>query len=282
MPRNFVLKRGLQLCLLFAGVVGHWLGGSLAIAVNSPALSPAQNVALRFPELSPPRSAALVVALRFPDLTPSQIVTLRFPESSVAVPLPTNATAVTTLASPVPILHLIDFEVAATLPPIGHSRFCLRYPDDCKVHDIDFRRRDMVLTPERWNALNIVNRDVNRHIFSEITPGDGVTDEWAISPLAGDCKDYAVTKQHELLARGWPSRALLLSEVALASGEHHLVLVVRVKDVDLVLDNLNDDIRSVPMTYDKYLWVRIQSPENPKFWMRVQKREAVHTALLSN
>ena len=65
-----------------------------------------------------------------------------------------------------------------------------------------------------------------------------------------------------------PSRALLLSEVVTLSGEHHLVLVVRLKDGDLVLDNLNDDIRLVAMTYDRYLWIRVQSPQNPKFWLR--------------
>jgi predicted transglutaminase-like cysteine proteinase len=75
------------------------------------------------------------------------------------------------------------------------------------------------------------------------------------------------------LARGWPSRALLLSEVELPSGEHHLLLVVRVKDADLVLDNLNDDIRLAAMTYDQYRWVRIQSPQNPRFWVSVRKRD---------
>ena len=55
-----------------------------------------------------------------------------------------------------------------------------------------------------------------------------------------------------LLERGWPSRSLLLSAVVLPSGEHHLILVVRVKDVDLVLDNLNDDIRLAATPYGQY------------------------------
>ena len=67
-----------------------------------------------------------------------------------------------------------------------------------------------------------------------------------------------------LLERGWPSRSLLLSAVVLPSGEHHLILVVRVKDVDLVLDNLNDDIRLAATPYGQY------SPQNPKFWLRVR------------
>ena len=137
------------------------------------------------------------------------------------------------------------------------------------------------MTPERWKELNDVNRKVNRNIVAEVTSGNGVTEEWLISPRAGDCKDYAITKQHELLARGWPSRALLLSEVTTPAGEHHLVLVVRVKDADLVLDNLNDYIRLVAMTVGEYDWIRVQSPQNPKFWVR-RIRERMHTVMASD
>jgi len=179
-------------------------------------------------------------------------------------------------------LQLAQIEFAnPMLPPIGHSRFCLQYPDDCKVHGIDFRHRNIAMTPERWKELNDVNRNVNRNIVAEVTSGNGVTEEWLISPPAGDCKDYAITKQHELLARGWPSRALLLSEVTTPAGEHHLVLVVRVKDADLVLDNLNDYIRLVAMTVGEYDWIRVQSPQNPKFWVR-RIRERMHTVMASD
>jgi predicted transglutaminase-like cysteine proteinase len=151
------------------------------------------------------------------------------------------------------------------LPPMGHTRFCLRYPDECQTRGVDFRRRNIALTPERWDELNVVNRDVNR----EITPDTSVTDDWIIAPEIGDCKDYAVTKRHELLARGWPARALLLSEVVVPSGEHHLVLVVRTSHVDLVLDNLNANIRSVAATERQYQWIRIEMPQNPRFWATV-------------
>jgi predicted transglutaminase-like cysteine proteinase len=105
--------------------------------------------------------------------------------------------------------------------------------------------------------------------------GGGATVEWLVWPPTGDCENYAITKRHELLALGWPSRALLLSEVEIPSGEHHLVLVVHVKDADLVLDNLSDDIRLVASTYHRYLWVRVQSPQNPKFWAGVLQRRKV-------
>ena len=82
-----------------------------------------------------------------------------------------------------------------------------------------------------------------------------------ISPPTDDCKDYAITRRHKLLAHGWPSRALLLSEVVVPSGEHHLILVARTKDTDWVLDNLNANISSVAAMYRQYEWVRIETPQ---------------------
>src|ERR1700735_2314044 len=98
------------------------------------------------------------------------------------------------------------------LEPIAQPRFVLKYPDECPVPGIDFRRRNIALTEARWNELNTVNREVNRNIIPQMPPGNDVTDDWGIAPRAGVCKDYAITKRHELLARGWPSRSLLLSE----------------------------------------------------------------------
>jgi predicted transglutaminase-like cysteine proteinase len=171
---------------------------------------------------------------------------------------------------------------APVLEPIGHTRFCLKYPDECKVTEADFRRRNIELTVERWTELNAVNRQVNRNIIPEVTPGNDVTDEWAIAPAAGDCKDYAITKRHDLLARGWPSQSLLLSEVIVPDGEHHLVLVVRTKDIDLVLDNLNANIRPVAMTFRQYRWVRIETPQNPHFWARVVTPTSYKTAMATD
>src|SRR5689334_13443382 len=273
--RHSFLVGAMTACLLAA-----WPAIALRSSDPSPSLtvplplpdSPTAIVALRFPDLSP----AEVVALRFPDLSPAEIVAQRFPKASTSTSPPNAASApVASLASaPVAspplgsLVHLIDFQVASVLPPIGLSRFCLRYSDDCKVHVIDFRRRNIVLTPKRLAELNLVNRRVNSGIFAAVTPGDGVSQEWVISPAAGDCKDYAVTKRHELLARGWPSRALLLSEVIVPDGQHHLVLVVRTKETDLVLDNLNPNVRPVSATHRQYQWIRVEMPQNPKFWAR--------------
>jgi len=155
---------------------------------------------------------------------------------------------------------------APTLPPMAHTRFCLQYPADCEIRRT-FRYPNISLTQARWNDLVEVNRDVNRSIVPQRNLGGVMTEEWLVSPRAGDCNDYAVTKRHQLLARGWPSRVLILSEVVTTWGEHHLVLVVRVTDGDLVLDSLAQDIR--PVALARYRWVRAQSPENPKFWSTV-------------
>jgi predicted transglutaminase-like cysteine proteinase len=90
---------------------------------------------------------------------------------------------------------------------------------------------------------------------------------WLIGPDRGDCNDYAVTKRHALMQRGWPARALLLSEVVTSSGEHHLVLVVRTSEGDLVLDSLTDRIK--PWFKTRYRWVRMQTPGVARLWTTI-------------
>src|SRR5438552_11036795 len=86
-------------------------------------------------------------------------------------------------------------------------------------------------------------------------------------PKSGDCNDFAVTKRHELLARGWTSDALLLAEVVTRWNEHHIVLVLRTQDGDFVLDNLDGDVRL--RSISSYRWFRIQSPHDPRLWSTI-------------
>src|SRR5689334_2308496 len=156
------------------------------------------------------------------------------------------------------------------LPPMAFTRFCLRYADQCKSQPIMFRGGPVHLTEQRWQDLNAINRSVNAAITPESQPEGPADEKWLINPARGDCNDYAVSKRSELLARGWPTRALLLSEVVTAWGEHHLVLVVRTSAGDLVLDNLTAQIR--PWSRTGYRWVRIQTPKNPNFWASLGSR----------
>jgi predicted transglutaminase-like cysteine proteinase len=166
------------------------------------------------------------------------------------------------------VIQRIKFETP-TLPPMAYSQFCVRYEDECRSRPM-FRGGPVKLTAERWADLKGVNQTVNQDIVPERNELGLAGEKWLIAPARGDCNDYAVTKRHELLDRGWPARVLLLSEVVTNSGEHHLVLIVRTKSGDLVLDNLTSQIK--PWTRAPYRWVRVQMPSNTKLWTTIAAR----------
>ena len=145
-------------------------------------------------------------------------------------------------------------DASPTLAPFQHVRFCLRYPSDCKSNPAENERID--LSAETSELLKRVNHRVNMSIIP--TPksyGPNLGDSWTIAPEMGDCNDYAVTKRHELLVSGLPSRALRLSVVKTRSGIGHLVLVVATTKGDMVLDDLTEVIR--PWQSTDYHWLKI-------------------------
>jgi predicted transglutaminase-like cysteine proteinase len=151
-----------------------------------------------------------------------------------------------------------------TLAPMAFTMFCLKYAGECKPQRIVFRGGRIKLTAERWAELKTVNHDVNASIVPQPNTEGLAAEKWLINPASGDCNDYAVSKRHELIARGWPARAVLLSEVVTSWGEHHLVVVVRAQSGDVVLDNLTASI--MPWSRKPYQWVRMQTPSNPNYW----------------
>jgi predicted transglutaminase-like cysteine proteinase len=156
------------------------------------------------------------------------------------------------------------------LPPMGHTFFCMRYPGDC-VRTVGRTIPDM--RPE-LPQLETINEMVN----SAITPTTGKTPlvnrHWSIDPVVGDCNDYAVTKRHRLLEAGWPSSAVLLAEVKLiTTGEHHLILIVRGRTADWVLDNRRSAVEKLSATRNEYILYRVESTEDPKFWTKSLARE---------
>lgn len=167
------------------------------------------------------------------------------------------------------VIQRIKFDTP-TLAPMKYTEFCLRYADECVVKPVRFRGGPVKMNDERWNQLLAVNTDVNEAILPQYNYGGLAGEIWLISPNRGDCNDYAVTKRHQLIQMGWPARSLLLSEVVTTAGEHHLVVVVRTNEGDLVLDNLSTKVRRWNQT--PYRWVRIQSPSHPKLWSTVAPR----------
>ncbi len=164
-----------------------------------------------------------------------------------------------------PLAPIVD--ASPTLAPFQHVRFCLRYPSDCTSNPAENERID--LNAETSELLKRVNHDVNISIAPTVKAyGSNIEDGWTISPEMGDCNDYAVTKRHELLQSGLPSKALRLSVVKTASGIGHLILVVVTTRGDLVLDNLTEMIR--PWQATNYHWLKIQSASNAKFWYEIK------------
>jgi predicted transglutaminase-like cysteine proteinase len=163
----------------------------------------------------------------------------------------------------------IDFILRENmLPPVAYTIFCTNYPLDCSAAAPSAA---FLITDPRllFVELEAVNREVNFGIQpASAKAKSAVEARWTLFPSMGDCNDYVVSKRHALLSRGWPSSALLLAEVALQSGEHHLVLVANVGGSTYVLDNLRPDI--VPLTSSvEYRWIRIESPQAPQNWVRI-------------
>ena len=181
--------------------------------------------------------------------------------------LPTkNETAPLLLTANIPVLA-----------PVAFVHFCTRYPEDCRVRKSNLDEIPVRLTQARFDELSKINRDVNNAIKPRANFESVLAEKWLVAPREGDCNDYAVTKRHELLARGWPSSSLLLAEVVVPSGEHHLVLVARTHEGDLVLDNLDENVR--PASLLSYKWVRAQQTKNPRFWSKISPRYVDRVAM---
>ncbi|MGY3590759.1 putative transglutaminase-like cysteine proteinase [Bradyrhizobium sp. USDA 4341] len=187
----------------------------------------------------------------------------------VALGTSAQQTQAAMIGSPLPLRGMVEkirFS-EPTLAPMAYVMFCMRYADECKPKPrarMVFRGGATRLTKQRMADLIEVNASVNRSIAPQRNERGLAGEEWLINPARGDCNDYAVSKRHELLARGWPMRNLLLSEVVTSWGEHHLVLVVRAQGGDVVLDNLNAQIRN--WSQARYRWVRMQTPASPDRW----------------
>jgi predicted transglutaminase-like cysteine proteinase len=153
------------------------------------------------------------------------------------------------------------------LPPFEHTVFCVRYPRECEKVEAGTALKSAPST--RWLLMNYVNHAVNNLISPKPAVPNAPEARWSISPREGDCADYAVTKRHMLIEFGWPSSSLLLAEVTLiATGEHHLVLVLKESNAAWVLDNLTPSILRVSETLTRYRWVRIESADVPKIWIK--------------
>ncbi|RUU11711.1 hypothetical protein EOD23_09670 [Mesorhizobium sp. USDA-HM6] len=156
-------------------------------------------------------------------------------------------------------------------PPAFYS-FCSRQPGLCSTAG---GTKVVTLRSGLSAQLKQVNRSVNSRI-TELSDRAvvGKDDDWRVPTVSGDCEDIAILKKLELMKRGWPASALLLT-VASYHGEGHTVLTVRTNEGDLVLDNLTNSVRDWSST--PYSYFARQAQGNGRRWERIGAAKPVDT-----
>ena len=156
-------------------------------------------------------------------------------------------------------------------PPAFYP-FCRREPGLCSTAG---GNKVVALQSELSSELKWVNRSVNSRIIE--LPDRAIVgkdDDWRVPTISGDCEDIAILKKLELMRRGWPASALLLT-VALYRGEGHTVLTVRTSEGDLVLDNLTNSVRDWSST--PYNYFARQKQGDGRRWERIGVAKPVQT-----
>lgn len=165
--------------------------------------------------------------------------------------------------------------------PIGWTQFCTDNPNDCRTP----RSAQTVkrLDEKSWSELLAVNLEFNQAI-EPVTDQDqfGVVENWNYATTGkGDCEDYVLEKRRELIRRGWPLSALLITVVIDKEGGGHAVLTVVTDRGEFVLDNQTDKI--LPWSKSGLTFIRRQSAENQNVWQdlgRMLGRPEVVTAAI--
>jgi predicted transglutaminase-like cysteine proteinase len=154
-----------------------------------------------------------------------------------------------------------------TSQPIGHYEFCQSHAAEC--HITSARETRVRLTPDLWNQLVGINSVVNRNVVPATDMEMfGREEVWAYPVKEGDCEDVALEKRRELIAKGWPVGALLMTVVRRDNGEGHAVLTVLTDRGDLVLDNLEAQVRIWSDT--PYRFVKRQSALDSGQWAAIE------------
>lgn len=153
--------------------------------------------------------------------------------------------------------------------PIGHYQFCKQRPAECKTKTRGDVR--VQLTNSNWQTLLNINHHANQTIQA-VTDADlyGTEEHWTYPVNSGDCEDYVLQKRYELINKGWPPAALLITVVLQPNGEGHAVLTVRTDRGDLVLDNLQDKVKVWNQT--PYTYVKRQSKHHTGKWELINDR----------
>lgn len=152
-----------------------------------------------------------------------------------------------------------------TSQPIGHYEFCRAKPDECAIRT--HRHGPLALTDALRETISAINAAVNAAV-RPMSDFDiyGRDEVWAYPDQGvGDCEDYVLEKRRQLAAVGVSLSNLLITVVRKRDGEGHAVLTLRTDKGDLILDNLNDELR---LWYETgYRYLKRQSSEHTGRWV---------------
>jgi predicted transglutaminase-like cysteine proteinase len=151
----------------------------------------------------------------------------------------------------------------ATTGPLGFVTFEMHYPDETRDSAPAFAASAQI------DAARTINGIVN----GDITWRE--TRLWTIAPDGpsdGDCKTYALTKQHDLKLQGVPDGSFRLAIIYMPrSQELHMILELRTIDGVYVLDSLRNDsgetFYKVAAMPESYTVLKYQAWGRPEHWL---------------
>ncbi len=145
------------------------------------------------------------------------------------------------------------------MAPFGHIVMCMKQPGAtaCKSRGL---RKEFKLTRKRIAQMVMVNRHINHTVHPKKDGNNKGIDIWQVAQSTGDCEDYALRKQRDLVQLGWPTRILRLA-VTTYRGQSHAVLIASDK---YVLDNIYPEIQKI----SRYRIKKRQSKKDPRVWVR--------------
>lgn len=170
------------------------------------------------------------------------------------------------------IFALISVARAADAqPPPFAVYFCMRQWAECAAAPA------ATIASSARSRVAAINDAVNWRIAPLFGPAmlEEARKPWRILEQPGStgvCKDYAITKRHDLVAAGFPSGALSLAYLHVARADatmNHLVLLVRFDDGIYVLDNQTNILWEVDEE-NSYEWISRQAWGEPQKWVAMK------------
>lgn len=166
----------------------------------------------------------------------------------------------TAVAGPLQAPHLSRFQAGKA--PFGFKNVCGQYPWACSNRSSGKITGDA----EIMAVARKINSRVNRKIRQVSDQAQfGVRERWTLPDSGkGDCEDIVLMKLKRLIEAGVAPNRLFMAQVLPRRVEQHVVLVVRTKKGDYVLDSLTSRVKTWKQT--GYTFLKMQNSRNARKW----------------